>query len=39
MKFFKNASKEEHQNWNKAVSIGFLYAFIPAVCEYINVCL
>ncbi|MHA2961965.1 hypothetical protein [Priestia megaterium] len=23
MKFFKDASKQEHQNWNKAVSEGF----------------
>ena len=23
MKFFKDASKREHQNWNKAVSAGF----------------
>ena len=23
MKFFKDASKREHQNWNKAVSVGF----------------
>jgi putative flippase GtrA len=23
MKFFKDASKQEHQNWDKAVSIGF----------------
>ncbi|MEI4525050.1 hypothetical protein [Priestia megaterium] len=23
MKFFKDASKGEHQNWNKAVSAGF----------------
>ena len=23
MKLFKDASKREHQNWNKAVSVGF----------------
>ncbi|MGF9891966.1 hypothetical protein ABEX78_25205 [Priestia megaterium] len=23
MKLFKDASKQEHQNWNKAVSVGF----------------
>ncbi|BFI98552.1 MAG: hypothetical protein PME_09880 [Priestia megaterium] len=40
MKLFKDASKQEHQNWNKAVSVGFyILFFTPAVCEYIDVCL
>lgn len=28
MKFFKDASKREHQNWNKAVSAGFYILFL-----------
>ena len=33
MKLFKDASKREHQNWNKAVSAGF---FILLLLLFVN---
>jgi len=33
MKFFEDASKREHQNWNKAVSVGF---YIPLSLLFVN---
>ncbi|AWD65996.1 MULTISPECIES: hypothetical protein [Priestia] len=34
MKFFKDASKREHQNWNKAVSAGF---YVLLLLLFVNV--
>ncbi|PGN06281.1 hypothetical protein [Priestia megaterium] len=34
MKFFKDASKWEHQNWNKAVSTGF---YILLLLLFVNI--
>ncbi|KLV31868.1 hypothetical protein [Priestia megaterium] len=33
MKLFKDASKQEHQNWNKAVSAGF---YILLLLMFVN---
>lgn len=36
MKFFKDASKREHQNWNKAVSAGFYILLLLLFVNVIN---